>query len=91
MWDKTRKKDNIRFVRNQVTTVDAWGLITQGTLGSSAGHALQLSLQRGEAAGYLSMNSHQSSADRTLDGVKVLTFLPCPALGWNRHYWAERA
>lgn len=85
------KKDNMRFVRNQVTTVDVWGLITQGTLGASAGHALQLSLQSGEAAGYLPMNSRQSSAYRTLDGVNVLTLLPCPALGWNRHYWPERA
>lgn len=61
--------------------MDIWGLITQRTLGTGVGRALQLSLQRGEEAGYLSMNSHQSLAARTLDGVNVLALIPCPALG----------
>lgn len=64
-----------------MTTVDIWGLITQRTLGVSVTHASQLSLRKGEGAGYLSMNSYQSLAVGTLDGVNILTLLPCLALG----------
>lgn len=56
----------MRFVRNQATTVDTWGLITQRTLGASVRHTPQLSLQRGEGASYLPVNSHQSSTEGTL-------------------------